>query len=47
MEFLKEFNIAFAKENMKFITKSVIDEIVWNIIGVRKNENRNGNRVNN
>ena len=33
MELLKEFNIAFAKGDVKFITESVTDDIVWNIIG--------------
>ncbi|MCM4157826.1 DNA-binding protein [Gramella sp. AN32] len=33
MEFLKNFNIAFAKGDLKFISESVTDEIVWNIIG--------------
>ncbi|RXG32423.1 nuclear transport factor 2 family protein [Leeuwenhoekiella marinoflava] len=33
MEFLKEFNIAFARGNVEFITESVTDNIVWNIIG--------------
>lgn len=40
MEFLKEFNIAFAKGNVEFITESVTDEIVWNIIGDRKIEGK-------
>lgn len=38
MEFLKEFNIAFAEGNVKFLTESVTDEIIWNIIGDRKIE---------
>ena len=33
MVFLKEFNIAFAKGNVEFITDSVTDEIIWNIVG--------------
>lgn len=33
MEFLKEFNIAFAKGDIGYITESVTDDIVWNIIG--------------
>jgi len=33
MEFIKEFNIAFANGNFEFITESVTDEIEWNIIG--------------
>ncbi|MCG1036264.1 nuclear transport factor 2 family protein [Polaribacter sargassicola] len=36
IEFLKEFNIAFANNNIAFITKSVINEIEWNIIGDKK-----------
>jgi len=36
MEFLKDFNIAFAKGNVEFIAKSVTDDIVWNIIGDKK-----------
>ena len=40
MEFLKEFNIAFAEGNVKFLTESVTDEIIWNIIGDRKIEGR-------
>ena len=36
MEFLKEFNIAFAKGNLEFLTGSVTDEINWNIIGDKK-----------
>lgn len=35
-EFLKEFNIAFAKENIGFLTESVTDNIVWNIVGDKK-----------
>lgn len=37
-EFLKEMNIAFAKGNSDFLTESVTDKIVWNIIGDRKIE---------
>ncbi len=40
MEFLKEFNIAFAKGNVEFITESVTDEIVWDIIGDRRIEGK-------
>lgn len=40
MTFLKEFNIAFAKNNLDFIIENVTDEIVWNIIGDRKIEGR-------
>ncbi|RAV29042.1 nuclear transport factor 2 family protein [Sinomicrobium soli] len=36
MEFLKEFNIAFAKGNVEFLTESVTDDIVWNIVGDKK-----------
>ncbi len=38
MEFLKEFNIAFAKGNVEFITESVTEDIVWNIIGDKQIE---------
>ena len=40
MEFLKEFNIAFAKGNMEFITENVTNEIVWDIIGDKKIEGK-------
>lgn len=40
MEFLKEFNIAFAKGNVEFIVESVTDDIVWNIIGDKKIEGK-------
>jgi hypothetical protein len=40
MQFLKEFNIAFAKGNVELITESVTDDIVWNIIGDRKIEGK-------
>lgn len=40
MEFLKDFNIAFAKGDVKFITENVTDEIVWNIIGDKKIEGK-------
>ncbi len=40
MEFLKKFNIAFAKGEVKFITGSVTDEIVWNIIGDKNIEGK-------
>lgn len=36
MEFLKQFNIAFAQGNVAILTESVTDEIVWNIMGDRK-----------
>lgn len=40
MEFLKEFNIAFAKGDVEFITESVTEDIVWNIIGNKKIEGK-------
>ncbi len=40
MTFLKEFNIAFAKGNLEFLTENVMDEIVWNIIGDRRIEGK-------
>tara|TARA_R110002050_G_scaffold34230_1_gene86573 strand:+ start:13719 stop:14051 length:333 start_codon:yes stop_codon:yes gene_type:complete len=36
MEFIKQFNIAFAKWNATFLTNNVTDDIVWNIIGDKK-----------
>jgi len=36
MEFLKQFNIAFAEGNIRFLTESVTDDLVWNIIGDKK-----------
>jgi len=38
MEFLKQFNIAFAEGNVEFLTKGVTDDIVWNVIGDKKIE---------
>jgi hypothetical protein len=40
MEFLKEFNNAFAKGNVEFLIKNVTDEIIWNIIGDKKIEGK-------
>jgi hypothetical protein len=40
MEFIKEFNIAFAKGDVEFIAKSVTDDIVWNIISDKKMEGK-------
>lgn len=40
MEFLKELNIAFVKGDVAFITESVTDDIVWNIIGDKKIEGK-------
>ena len=39
-EFLKEINIAFAQGNLDFLTESVTDKIVWNIIGDKKIEGK-------
>ena len=39
-EFLKEINIAFAKGNSDFLTESVTDKIVWNIVGDKKIEGK-------
>lgn len=33
MEFIKQFNIAFANGNIELISDSVTEEIVWNMIG--------------
>lgn len=38
MEFLKQFNIAFAECNIAFLTEHVTHDIVWNIIGDKKIE---------
>ena len=38
MEFLKNFNIAFAKGDLAFLEQSVTEDIVWNIIGDKKIE---------
>lgn len=40
MEFLKEFNIAFATGKVDFITQCVTDDIIWNIIGKKKIEGK-------
>lgn len=40
MEFLKQFNIAFANGDVEFLADSVTDEIVWNIIGNKKIEGK-------
>lgn len=32
-EFLKDFNVAFGKGNIKFLTDSVTDDIVWTMVG--------------
>lgn len=36
MRFLRDFNIAFAKGDVKFLTDNVTQEIVWNKIGIKK-----------
>ncbi|ALJ04858.1 DNA-binding protein [Pseudalgibacter alginicilyticus] len=38
MEFLKLFNIAFAKGDVAFLNENVTDDIVWNMIGDKKLE---------
>ncbi|WP_417355350.1 nuclear transport factor 2 family protein [Flavobacterium sp.] len=40
MTFLKEFNIAFAKGDMKFLIERITDDIVWDIIGDDKIEGK-------
>lgn len=35
MELLTQFNIAFAKADVEFLTEYVTDDIEWNIIGER------------
>ena len=38
MEFLKQFNIAFAEGNVEFLIEGVTEGIVWNVIGDKKIE---------
>ena len=40
MEFLKQFEIAFAEGRVDFLIESVTDDIVWDIIGDRKIEGK-------
>jgi hypothetical protein len=40
MDFIKQFNIAFAEGNVEFITESVTNEIVLNIVGDKKIEGK-------
>lgn len=40
MEFLKQFNIAFAEGNIRFLTESVTDDLVWNIMDNKKIEGK-------
>ncbi|MEQ8419158.1 MAG: nuclear transport factor 2 family protein [Arenibacter algicola] len=40
MEFLKQYNIAFAEGNLTFLIDSVSDDIVWNIIGDQQIEGK-------
>ncbi|WP_276167354.1 nuclear transport factor 2 family protein [Zobellia alginiliquefaciens] len=40
MEFIKQFNIAFAKGNVAFLSESVTDDITWNMIGDKKIEGK-------
>lgn len=39
-EFIKDINIAFAKGNLDFLTESVTDNIVWNIVGDKRIEGK-------
>ncbi len=39
-EFIKNFNIAYAKGDIEFIINSVTDDIVWNIVGIIKIEGK-------
>lgn len=36
MEFLKEFNIAFAKGDTDYLFSSVTDDVCWEMVGKRK-----------
>tara|TARA_R110002020_G_scaffold156218_1_gene338020 strand:+ start:48341 stop:48577 length:237 start_codon:yes stop_codon:yes gene_type:complete len=40
MEFLKQYNIAFAEGNLTFLIDSVSDDIIWNIIGDQQIEGK-------
>ncbi|WP_421809838.1 nuclear transport factor 2 family protein [Flagellimonas sp.] len=40
MAFLKEFNSAFVKANVKFLLNNVTDDIVWTIVGNGKIEGK-------
>ncbi|EIJ40502.1 hypothetical protein JoomaDRAFT_3564 [Galbibacter orientalis DSM 19592] len=40
MQFIKEFNIAFAKGDVAFIIESIADNIVWDIISSKKIEGK-------
>ena len=40
IEFLKQYNIAFAEGNLTFLIDSVSDDIVWNIIGDQQIEGK-------
>jgi hypothetical protein len=39
-EFLRDFNIAFARADTDFILKSISDDIVWDIFGDKKIEGK-------
>jgi len=38
MEFIKQFNVAFAEGNIEFLSANVTDDIAWNIIGDKRIE---------
>lgn len=40
MAFLKEFNIAVAEQDRKFLMESVSDTIIWDIVGDKKIEGK-------
>lgn len=40
MEFLKEFNIAFAKGDVDYLANSVTDDVCWEMVGKRKIEGK-------
>lgn len=40
IEFLKQYNIAFAEGNLTFLIDSVSDDIIWNIIGDQQIEGK-------
>lgn len=32
-EFLKDFNVAFGKGDVKFLTENVTEDVIWNMVG--------------
>lgn len=42
MEFIKQFNIAFAEADVEFIIESITDDIVWHVVGEKTIEGKSG-----